>query len=101
MLKDLFVYFFNYEKAFDKVKHVELFNILKTLNINGNELQLLRNLYWKQKAAVRVGNEESTKQEIRRGVRQGCVISPELFSMYSEIIMNDLTELDGIELGGR
>ena len=99
--KDLFVCFVDYEKAFDKVKHVELFNMLKNLNMDGKDLRLLRNIYWKQKAAVRVGNEESTMQEIRRGVRQGCVLSPDLFNLYSEVIMNDLAELDGIKFGGR
>ena len=58
----MFVCFVDYGKAFYKVKHVELFKMLKDLNIDGNDLRLQSNLYWKQKAAVRVRNEESTRQ---------------------------------------
>ena len=75
--------------------------MLKTLDVDGKDLRLLRNLYWKQKAGVRVENDESTRQEIKRGVRQGCVLSPDLFNLYSEVIMRDLTELEGIKFGGR
>ena len=99
--KDIFVCFVDYEKAFDKVKHANLFNMLNEAGIDGKDMRLMRNLYWKQKATVRVGDEESPSLEIRRGVRQGCVLSPELFNLYSEVIMRDLLEMDGIKAGGR
>ena len=60
--------FFLYEKASDEVKHVDLFNMLGALDLDGKNLCLMRNLYWNQNAAVRVANEESTRQEIKRGV---------------------------------
>ena len=50
------------------------------------DLRLMRDLYLKQNATVRVGVETSMSQEIKRGVRQGWVVSPELFNLYSEII---------------
>ena len=99
--KDIFTCFVDYEKAFDKVRHQELFKILNDLDLDGKDLRLIRNLYWKQKATVRVADEESMLQDIKRGVRQGCVLSPDLFNMYSEIIMRDLIDLDGIKFGGR
>ena len=50
---------------------------------------------------MRVSGEESEPQDIERGVRQGCVLSPDLFKLYSEVIMRDLTEMEGIKFGGR
>ncbi len=87
--KDLYVCFVDYEKAFDRVKHVDLMKMLEGLEIDGKDLRLIHNLYWNQEAAVRVVDKESETQSIKRGVRQGCVMSPDLFNYYSEI-MRDL-----------
>ena len=98
--KDLYVCFVDYEKAFDRVKHVDLIRMLEELNIDGKDLRLIKNLYWNQEASVKVGNDESETQYIKRGVRQGCVLSPDLFNLYSELIMRDLRDLEGIKVGG-
>ncbi|GFO04754.1 retrovirus-related pol polyprotein from type-1 retrotransposable element r2 [Plakobranchus ocellatus] len=56
---------------------------------------------WEQTAAIRIENKTSTFQDIKRGVRQGCVLSPDLFSLYSEIIMRNLENHPGIKVGGK
>ncbi|GFN84653.1 endonuclease-reverse transcriptase [Plakobranchus ocellatus] len=56
-------------------------------------------MYWEQTAAMRIENKTSTFQDIKRGVRQGCVLSPDLFSLYSEIIMRNLENHPGIKVG--
>ncbi|GFO06013.1 endonuclease-reverse transcriptase [Plakobranchus ocellatus] len=58
-------------------------------------------MYWEQTAAMRVENKTSTFQDIKRGVRQGCVLSPDLFSLYSDIIMRNLGNHPGIKVGGQ
>ena len=85
--KDLYLCFIDYSKAFDKVRHDDLFSMLSKLNIDAKDLRILRNLYWEQTAAIRVDNECSKYSTIQRGVRQGCVMSPDLFNLYSEIIL--------------
>ena len=99
--KDVFICFVDYEKAFDKVRHVDLMEILKNLMLDGKDLRVIQNLYWNQRAAVRIANDKSSWQDIRRGVRQGCVLSPDLFNIYSEVIMNELQGLEGIKVGGK
>ena len=49
---------------------------------------------------MRIGNDLSAFQDIKRGVRQGRVLSPDLFSIYSEIIMRALEGMPGIKAGG-
>ena len=48
---------------------------------------LLRNLYTGQEAAVRTGHGTTDWFQIRKGVRQGCILSPNLFNLYAEYIM--------------
>ena len=97
----MFACFVDYEKTFDKVKHVDLFNMLGALDLDGKDIRLMKNLYWNQNAAVRVAKEEIMRQEIKRRVRQGCLLSPYWFNLYSEVIMRELKDLDGIKFGGR
>ena len=96
--KDLYICFIDYTKAFDKVRHNELIKILEKLEINGKDLRIVRNLYWEQKAAVRVNGECSEFKPIKRGVRQGCVMSPDLFNLYSESILRNLETKPGIKV---
>ena len=50
---------------------------------------LLRNLYAGQEAAVRTGHGTADWFQIRKGVRQGCILSPCLFNLYAEYIMRN------------
>ena len=65
---------------------------------------LLRNVYAGQEATVRTGHETTDWFQIGKGVRQGCILSPCLFSLYVEYIMQNarLEEAQaGIKIAGR
>ena len=83
MQKGLYLCFIDYTKAFDKVKHEEPTQLMQSLDIDGKDLRLLRNLYWEQTSCMRVDNELSKFTKIKRGMRQGCVLSPDLFGILS------------------
>src|SRR6476469_3083124 len=63
---------------------------------------MISELYMNQEAVVRIAGGESDSGIIRRGVRQGCPLSPLLFSIYAEIMMKDALENveEGIRVGG-
>ena len=65
---------------------------------------LLRNLYAGQEATVRTGHGTTDWFQIGKGVRQGCILSPCLFNLYAECIMQN-ARLDeaqaGIKIAGR
>ena len=65
---------------------------------------LLRNLYAGQEATVRTGHGTTDWFQIGKGVCQGCILSPCLFSFYAEYIMRNagLEEAQaGIKIAGR
>ena len=49
----------------------------------------LRNLYAGEEATVRTGHETTDWFQIRKGVRQGYILSPCLFNLYAEYIMRN------------
>ena len=50
---------------------------------------LLRNLYASQEATVKMGHGTADWFHIRKGVLQGCILSPCLFNFYAEYIMRN------------
>ena len=50
---------------------------------------LLRNLYAGQEATVITGHETTDWFQIRKGVRQGCILLPWLYNLYAEYIMQN------------
>uniref|UniRef100_A0A4W2IIL3 RNA-directed DNA polymerase n=1 Tax=Bos indicus x Bos taurus TaxID=30522 RepID=A0A4W2IIL3_BOBOX len=50
---------------------------------------LLRNLYAGQEATVRTGHGTTDWFQIRKGVCQGCILSPCLFNLYAEYSMRN------------
>ena len=97
--RDVYTCFIDYSKAFDAVKHKSLVELLQSLDVNKSETRLLTNLYWKQTASVRCGDNISEWLDIKQGVRQGCVASPYLFALYTELIMRELDDMDGFRIG--
>ena len=73
---DVYVCFVDFEKAFDRVNWVKMFEILKDLHVDWKDRRLLKDLYMNQEAVIRVADGESKPGIIGRGVRQGCTISP-------------------------
>ena len=81
--------FIDYAKAFDCVDHHKLWKILKEMGIPNHLICLLRNLYAGQEETVRTGHGTTNWFQIGKGVRQGCILSPCLFKLYAEYIMQN------------
>ena len=78
-----------------------LFNMLKDVGLDEKDQRIIYNLYHLQKGAIKLPNGLTEWTEINRGVRQGCVMSPEFFNLYSEHILRRLEESnDGVTING-
>ena len=96
--------FIDYAKAFDYVDHNRLWKILQEMGIPDDLTCLLRNLYAGQEATVRTRQGTMDWFKIWKGVCQGCILSPCLFNLYAEYVMQN-ARLDeaqaGIKIAGR
>ena len=118
--KNIYFCFIDCSKAFDCVDHNKLWKILKEMGLPDHLTYLLRNLYAGQEATVRTGHRTTSWFQIRKGVHQGCILSPCLFNLHAEYIMqnagldeaqagikiarrniNNLRYTDGTTLNGR
>ena len=100
---DVHICFVDFEKAFDRVNWVKMMSALKSLGIDWRDRGLIRDLYIRQEVVIRVADGDSEPGIIGRGVRQGCPLSPLLFSIYAESMMKEAMEgsEDGIKVGGQ
>ena len=73
--KNICFCFIDYAKAFGCVDHNKLWRILKEMGIPDHLSCLMRNLYVGQEATVRTGHGTTDWFQIRKGVRQGCILS--------------------------
>ena len=82
----------------------KMWKILKEMGLSDHLTCLLRNLYTSQKATVRTRHGTTDWFQIRKRVRQSCILLPCLFNLYAEYVMGN-ARLDeaqaGIKIAGR
>ena len=98
--KDIYACFIDYSKAFDTVSHDELISTLQKTTVDQNDIMVIKNLYWQQQTMIRLDTGLSDPVKIKRGVRQGCVLSPVLFNLYTEHIFRNIEGIPGLIVGG-
>ena len=102
--KNIYFCFIDYAKTFDCVDHNKMWKILQEVRIPDHLTCLLRNLYSDQETTARNRHGTTDWFQIRKGVHQGCILSPCLFNLYAEYIMRNagLEEAQaGIKIAGR
>lgn len=89
------------EKAFDRVDHGFLLSTLRAFGFGEGFLSHLSLLYKDALCSVKVGGGLSCPVEVQRGIRQGCPISGQLYSLAIEPLLHTLrSRLSGLMLPG-
>jgi hypothetical protein len=99
--KNIYLCFIDYSKAFDSVQHTKLIECLQGIGVDGKDVSLIRNIYWEQVATVKAENLYTQNINIRKGVRQGCILSPSLFNIYTENIFKQSGDETGLKINGK
>jgi len=82
----------------------KLFQTLQRVGVDYKDRLLIYNLYRHQTAEIRIG-DKSASAKIRKGIRQGCPMSPMLFNIYVEQPIKEIKETlnrrkIGVTVGG-
>ena len=91
--KNIYFCFIDYAKAFACLDHNKLWKILKEMGIPDHLTCLLF-----RSRSNRTGHGKTDWFQIRKGVRQGCILSPCLFNLHAEYIMRN-AELEEAQAG--
>ena len=98
---NVFVCFLDASKAFDRVNHAKLFNLLQGRGVPLIFIRIIAFWYKFQLMCVKWGNSLSSFFSVSNGVRQGSVLSPHLFNVYVDEISKCLNSLNiGCQLDG-
>ena len=104
--QQLFTCFVDYTNAFDSVEHQQLWTVMRKMGFPKRIVSLIESLYSEQQSAVRTDSGTTYWFSVSKGVRQDCIMSPQLFSVYTESIMREVkeeqsnSEYDELSVGG-
>src|ERR1043165_3167793 len=92
--------FVDQQKVFDRVNYKFLKIVLNKMNFDPKLVKLVENLFSNQVAHIVEGNNLSEPFRVERGVRQGDPLSPLLYVLAFEPMLNQLEKkLKGIPMG--
>ena len=92
--------FIDISKAYDSVNRSILWNRLRGLGIRGEFLSSLKSLYTDDCIDCTVNGVSTRPIYLRRGLRQGCALSPLLFALYISSVGSAIcTSQVGVKLG--
>ena len=95
MLKrGMFAGFIDFRKAYDRVDREKLWGCLERMGLGGRVSAFLKAVYTGTSSEVKVGEERSKPFRVACGLRQGCILSPLLFSLCINSLVNKLKEAD-------
>ena len=90
------------EKAFNKIQHQFMIKTLKKVGIEGTYLNIIKAIYDKPTANIILNGEKLKTFPLRSGTRQGCPLSPLLFTIVLEVLataIREEKEIKGIQIG--
>ena len=88
-----FVCFVDAKKAFDTVHRDCLWYKLMSLGIKAKILKAVQSLYTEVQCVVKVNYYVTPFFDVSHGVKQGCKLSPTLFSLYINDLANDIKQM--------
>lgn len=81
------IIFFDFASAFPSISQEYIFNILTTIGVPKNALNLIHALYHNNRCAVQSNGHRGEGFTLTAGVRQGCPLSPLLYAVCADLLI--------------
>lgn len=78
------------EKAFERVVQAYLFKVLEAFGFVKKMISWIKLLYKKTSVMIKIGGGLSSPVFVKRGIRQGCPLSGQLYSLVIEPLLCNL-----------
>ena len=99
--KQTFVCFVDFRKAYDTINRNILWQKLNKIGINGKFFNSLKSSYEHVNCSVRINGHYTDWFDVSSGLKQGCLLSPQIFNLYLNDLTLDLEEAGlGIDIDG-
>lgn len=82
--------FTDYRKAFDHVKHIKIWTMLRKMGIPEHLIVFMKDPYTGQEATIQIEYEETDCFHVSKEMRQGSKLSPYIFNLYAENILREV-----------
>ena len=89
---ELIINFLDYEKAFDSIDRTSMWKILRHHGIPEKIVNLIKSMYEGTSCRVVHDGQLTDSFDIKTGVRQGCLLSPFLFILAIDWLMEETTK---------
>ena len=85
------------KKTFDKIQHSFMIKVLDRLGIQGSYLNIIRAIYSKPTANIKLNGEKLKAIPLKSGTPQGCPLSPYFFNIVLEVLSISIRQHKGIK----
>ena len=92
--KDIYVLNIDLNKAYNRVNREKLWTILWNKGIKGKLIKAIISTYSHCSETIMIGGKKSDSLNLVKGLRQGSVLSPTLFTIYVNPLIDRLVESD-------
>ena len=91
-------HFIDFKAAFDTIWRNALWKMLEGIGVNPKIINIIKYIYENTQCAVMIDGNLTDWFSVLVGVRQGCILSPMLFNIFLEFIMDELKSLNEFRL---
>ena len=88
----------NAEKAFDNIQHPFMIKVLERSGIQGPYLNMIKAIYSKPVANIKVNGEKFEAIPLKSGTRLGCPLPSYLFIIVVKVLIRAIRQQKGIKV---